>query len=184
MIYLRLLKFLARRPLLLPAVVLLGLALALEVVGVWHLGARTTNESRMVAAEAERNPRQLIGRAWLDKYPEGSRDEVNLLVFFGSGFGVYEHGSRYKATVEFFEFERQGDSVELTFLHDKSRQKTRFALKACRDDESFDLCLDFENSPRGPARYYSWGDEDEDESRLSWLTAWKRGAEERARARR
>ncbi|HEU4412249.1 MAG TPA: hypothetical protein VFS43_43810 [Polyangiaceae bacterium] len=182
MIHLRVLRFFARRPLSVGAV-LLAVVLGVGAAGAWLAGAGAGAGATPAGPQAP-NPRMLISRVWLDRYPEKARDEVSLFIFFGSGFGIYEHGSRYRATTEFFEFERQGDSVEITFLHDKSRHKTRFALTACQDDENFDLCLDLASSPRGPSRYYSWGDEDEDEERLSWLAAWKRGAEERARARR
>src|SRR5260221_11827498 len=113
--WIRFLKLCARRPLAaLSVVLLLGLSAVVVPIAVLHRGDRT---------EAAANPRQLIGRIWLDRYPAGSRDELDLLLFFGSGFGIYEHGSRYKATMEFFEFERQGDKVEMTFFQAKERKK-------------------------------------------------------------
>src|SRR5690242_7055358 len=99
--WIRFLKVCARRPLAALSVVLM---LAVGAVVVPIAAMRGSDRTETAA-----NPRQLINRLWLDKYPRNGRDEVDLMIFFGSGFGVYEHGSRYKATMEFFEFERQGD---------------------------------------------------------------------------
>jgi hypothetical protein len=126
--FLRFLKVYARRPLLVSAA-LFVVALGAAGAGVRLAVAPGTGGE---AAEGPVNPRTLIGRAWLDKYPETSRDEIGLFIFFGSGFGVYEHGSRYRAETDFFEFERQGDAVEITFLHDRVRHKTRFGRLEAR----------------------------------------------------
>jgi hypothetical protein len=174
--WIKLLRLSARRPLAaLFVAVLISVASVATIIGV---------SSQRDDVEAEAKPRMLIGRLWLDRYPDQSRDEVNLFIFFGSGFGIHEYGSRYRAKIDFFEFERQGDTVELTFLHDKKQHKTKFSVKACDDERNFDLCLDLENSPRGPKRYYSWGEEDEDSAQIPWAASWKRAAEERARAQR
>ena len=176
--WIRLLRLGARRPLttFFFGLALLALAIATPVA---LLASHHSND-----ADAAGNPRQLIGRLWLDRYPEKPRDEVDLILFFGSGFGLYEHGSRYKATMEFFEFERQGDKIDVHFFQDNKNHKTKFAIKACDDDENFDLCVDFENSPRGPKRYHSWGRDGEDAARIPWAGDWKRAAEARARQER
>lgn len=171
--WIRFLKVCARRPLAaLSIVLMLAIGLVAVPIALTHGSDRT---------EAATNPRQLIGRVWLDKYPRNGRDEIDLIIFFGSGFGVYEHGSRYKATMEFFEFERQGDKVEMTFFQDKEQKKTKFSVKTCTDDDNFDLCLDFDNSPRGPKRYRSWGSDGEDSAHIPWARDWKLAAEKRAR---
>ena len=173
---LRILKLIARRPLLsLFVAVTLALSLVAVPVGMaWHGGE----------VDASANPRLLISRLWLDRYPDSSRDEVDLFLFFGSGFGIYEHGSSYKATMEFFEFERQGDKVDMTFFQDKKQHQTRFKVAACNDDDNFDLCLDFDSSPRGPKRYHSWGRDDEDAARIPWAKSFKQAAEMMARSPR
>src|SRR5579871_6313860 len=127
--WIRLLKLGARYPLTLLAVgltLLLG-ALATPIVLLatrqhrqHHCHAQLANHRAQVeGTAADGNPRQLIGRYWLDRLPDKPRDEIDLILFFGSGFGVYEHGSRYKASLEFFEFERAGDKVDVTFFQDK-----------------------------------------------------------------
>ncbi|MFO0616299.1 MAG: hypothetical protein U0414_27145 [Polyangiaceae bacterium] len=169
---LQLLKLAAKRPLvaLFGALLLVGAAVAAPIALVASSGGSEASAA---------NPRSLIGRLWLDRYPGKPRDEVDLILFFGSGFGVYEHGSRYKASMEFFEFERQGGAVEVHFFQDDSRMKTKFEISACSDDRNFDLCLDFKNSPRGPKRYYSWGRDGDDAAHVPWAEDWKRGAEAR-----
>lgn len=171
---LQLLKLAAKRPLLalLGAVLVTGAAVATPIAVV---SASASDECEADAT----NPRALINRLWFDRYPGKPRDEVDLIIFFGSGFGVYEHGSQYKATMEFFEFERQGSSVEVHFFQDDARAKTKFEITECNDDRNFDLCVDFKNSPRGPKRYYSWGRDGDDAAHIPWADAWKRGAEAR-----
>jgi hypothetical protein len=176
--WLRLLRLAARRPLSAVAVVISAASILVLALVFAMTGLR--NNPRP-GGEGMGNPRGLIGRPWLDRYPEKSRDEIDLLIFFGSGFGLYEHGSRWRATLEFFEFERQGNAVELTFFQDNKRHKTRFNVVECHDDDNFDLCLDFDSSPRGPKRYRSWGRDGDDEQRLPWLAAWKRAVEQRAK---
>lgn len=173
----RLLKLAAKRPL----TVLLGALLLVTAVVATPIAIIATGADTEAAAA---HPRALINRLWFDRYPGKARDEVDLIIFFGSGFGVYEHGSRYKASMEFFEFERQGSSVELHFLQDDARAKTKFEITACSDDRNFDLCLDWKSSPRGPKRYYSWGGDGDDSAHVPWADAWKRGAEARALAGR
>lgn len=170
--HLKLLKFAARRP-------LLALFAALLLVGVVVAAPIAVVASSADRPEAASNPRALINRLWFDRYPGKPKDEVDLIIFFGSGFGVYEHGSRYKASMEFFEFERQGSSVDVRFFQDDSRTKTKFEITECTDDRNFDLCVDFKDSPRGPKRYYSWGRDGDDAAHVPWADAWKRGAEAR-----
>ncbi len=173
--WIRLLKLGARRPLTSLFVVVTLVAIA--IVTPIALYARHD-------VDASAKPRQLIGRLWLDRMPDKARDEVDLVIFFGSGFGVYEHGSRYKSSIVFFEFERQGDKVDINFFQDGKSHKTKFTVSACNDDKNFDLCLDFENSPRGPKRYHSWGSDGEDAARIPWAADWKRATEVRAREER
>jgi len=177
--WIQLLKISARHPLKAFFAALLALACLVTApfLGLRHWAHDDGNE-----VDAAANPRLLISRIWLDRMPEKPRDEVDLWIFFGSGFGVYEHGSNYKASMEFFEFERQSDKVNIHFFQDQKRVSTRFEIKKCDDDPSFDLCLDLASSPRGPSRYYSWGRDGEDSAQIPWAAAWKRGAEERARA--
>lgn len=169
----RLLKFAARRPLvaLLGAIGLVGAAIATPIAIVASHPSDTAGVDAMA-----KNGRALIGRIWLDRYPHKPTDEVDTIMFFGGGIGVYEHGSQYKFALEYFEFERQGNAVEVRFLQDDTEMKTNFQISACTDDRNFDLCVDFDTSPRGPKRYYSWGSED-GMAQSPWSTQWKRGAE-------
>jgi hypothetical protein len=174
--WIRFLKLCARRPLAALSVVLLvGISAVAVPLALLHSGHTKAQD------EAAANPRQLIGRLWLNKYPKDSRDDIDLILFFGSGFGIYEHGSQYKATMEFFEFERQGDKVDVTFFQDKEQKKTKFTVRTCTDDPKFDLCVDFDNALRGPKRYRSWGEDGEDSAQIPWAAPYKRAVEERAK---
>lgn len=178
----QLLKFAAKRPLLAlsGAMLLLGCAVAAPIAILTCSTGSATDERAETNRDADSaHPRALINRLWFDRYPGEPRDEVDLIIFFGSGFGMYEHGSRYKSSIEFFEFERRGNSIDVHFFQDDSRAKTKFDITPCSEDRNFDLCVDFKSSPRGPKRYYSWGRDGDDVAHVPWADAWKRGAEAR-----
>jgi len=86
--WIRLLRLVARRPLVALAVAGVTLISVLSLLTAL-LAARATPAHEV---DGSANPRQLIRRIWFDRYPEKSRDEVDLFIFFGGGFGIYEHG--------------------------------------------------------------------------------------------
>jgi hypothetical protein len=135
------------------------------------------------AVAADGNPRLVLNRVWFDHLPEKPTEDVQLWLFFGGGVGVHEKGSAYRATTDVFEFERRGDHLALTFLHDKKGAETKFKVTACDEKPPFDLCLDLESSPRGPKRWYGFGNLDEAGQRVPWSQAVRRAAESRSRAR-
>lgn len=170
---LRLLRVAAARPLLASG---LAVAAAASVVA----GVAATAAPRAEEAPAA-DPRLVLGRVWLDRYPEKRTDDVDLWIFLGGGIGIFEHGSVWRSSTDFFEFERQGDRLLIRFLHDKKKAETKFTITPCQDrPPEFDLCLTLDESPRGRKRYYSWGSEQEMERRLPWGRALLRAAESRA----
>jgi hypothetical protein len=169
-----LLVFAARRPLAALLVPLLALAITAGLVSGALLGG---------SEEPAGSPRMILGRVWFDKYPEKRADEIQILIFLGGGIGLYERGSGYRAAFDIFEFERQGDRVLLTFLHDKKRAETKFTVQACDERPPFNLCLDLADSPRGPKRYYGFGDEDDMAREIPWSRGMLRAAESRAGVR-
>lgn len=164
----RLLVFAARRPLAALLLVPAGL-----VAGLAALGPLRGTE------DAAGNPRLVLNRVWFDQYPDKRTDEVQIWIFLGGGIGIHEKGSAYRATTDIFEFERQGDKLALTFLHDKKSAETKFAITACDEKPPFDLCLDLVDSPRGPRRWYGFGDEEEMARKVPWGRAMMRSAESR-----
>lgn len=112
--------------------------------------------------------RAILNRIWFERYPTSAREELASWIWLAGGVGIYENGSLYRTHLDIFEFERHGERVEMRFLHDGEEARTPFTIEACDDAPPFDLCLTLERSPRGPARYYSFGDLDEMEERLPW----------------
>ncbi len=145
------------------------------------LAATAAGISALRGADAAAgNPRLVLNRVWFDQYPDKRTDEIAIWIFLAGGIGIQEKGSAYRATTDIFEFERQGDKLALTFLHDRKSAETRFTITACDDKPPFDLCLDFADSPRGPKRWYGFGDEDEMARRVPWGRAMLRAAESRS----
>lgn len=174
----RLLSFAARRPFVALAL-LASLALAPVAGGVALLAGAWGGAEEAPAG----SPRLILGRVWFDKYPEKRTEDVKILIFLAGGIGIYESGSAYRSSFDLFEFERQGDKVSLTFLHDRKSAETRFTVAACDERPPFDLCLDLADSPRGPKRYYGFGDEDDMARGVPWGRAMLKAAESRAAAR-
>jgi hypothetical protein len=132
------------------------------------------------ASPEDGNPRLILGRVWFDQYPEKRTDTVQIFIFLGGGIGLYESGSVWRASTDIFDFERQGSKIHMTFLHDKTTAETKFKVTACDEKPPFDLCLDLDSSPRGPKRYYGFGDEEDFGRKVPWGRALVRAAESRA----
>ncbi|AKT38143.1 hypothetical protein [Chondromyces crocatus] len=174
----RLLTLAARHPLTalcsLVLVVLLGAGALLAKT----LGGDTTTE----ASDAG-SPRAILGRVWFDTYPEKPRDEVQIAIFLPGGIGIFEKGSAFRSAFEVFEFERQGDKVALTFLHDRKSAESKFTVRDCDEKPPFSLCLDLQDPLRGPKRYYGFGSADDMAREVPWGSAVLKAAESRATAR-
>jgi hypothetical protein len=174
-----LLRFAARRPL-----VALGLTLGLGAVAV---GAATTcalhhkGGAAPAATQAAGSPRAILGRLWFDKYPEKRSDEVQFFLFLGGGIGLYEKGSMWRSSMDWFELERRGDVLDMKWLADGKTASSKFVVSACDDKPPFDLCLDFVDAPRGEKRWYGFGDLDDEAARVPWAKDVQRAAEIRGK---
>src|SRR5689334_9215234 len=108
---LRLLKFAARRPLLALALscCVVGMSIA-AIAGLATSRGRTSEAPNLAdgAPTPSGNPRAILSRVWFDKYPEKRTDTIEILIFLAGGIGIHEKGSAWRATVDVFEFERQG----------------------------------------------------------------------------
>lgn len=133
------------------------------------------------AEPSAKDPRLVLGRVWLDHLPSGARDDRELWVFLGGGIGIHEKGSWFRSTLEIFDFERQGSSLAITFLHDKSKARTKFTVTSCDDKPPFKLCLVLDDPPRGPKKLYSFADEDDMDRAAPWARDEVKVAEAKAR---
>jgi hypothetical protein len=168
---LRLLKLAARRPLAALAVVVVAPVIAL---------AGAILAARAPAASPQDNPRAVLGRVWFDRYPDKITDEAQVWIWLGGGIGLHERGSYFRRSLDIFEFERQGDKLDMTYLQDKKKVETRFSVTRCDDKAPFDLCLDLTTSLGGHKRYYGFGDLDDMEARIPGSKSLLRAAEARA----
>lgn len=169
-------------------------ALVLAVAGlgaVALLRGRACDGSRSDGARAPaaatphaKNPRLVLGRAWFDSYPKKRTDEIDLWIFFGGGFGLEDKGSMWRSTIDFFDFERQGAKVDITFLQDKKKQVVAFDVVECHDKPPFDLCLKLKEPLRGKTTLYSWDDDADMDANVPWAREWRASAEVRARSAR
>ena len=119
---------------------LFGAALAIAGIGAIAVlrsgdGERANDASSTASAPSPqaKDPRLVLRRPWFDSYPKKRTDEIELWVFFGGGFGLHDKGSMWRSTVDFFDFERQGSKVAITFLQDKKKQAVGFEIVECHD---------------------------------------------------
>lgn len=146
--------------------------------------APTTPAEKDRATELGKEPRLVLSRPWFDHYPKTRGEEVDLWWFSGAGIGIHDRGSVYRATTDFFEFERNAAKIELTFLHDKKKETVSFEIVACEDKPPFDLCLDVKEPLRGKKRLYSFAYDDELDANVPWARSWRASAEARIRTAR
>jgi hypothetical protein len=168
----QLLRFFAKRPLTLVAV--LGVTVVGIAIGSWSLvsggGCHCTKKPRTSAVEPMNSPRKILSRGWYDSLPKKRTDNVNFIYFGGGGIGIYHKGSRYRHSVDVFDFERQNTKLAVKFLQDGKTTSTQFSIKACNDKPPFNLCLDLTNSPRGPKRYYGFNDRENEARYVPWVS--------------
>lgn len=173
---LRLLRLAARFPLVSLASVLLVLGASLTLLVSAGRGLAHHESDAPIQAE---EGREILGRMWLDRWPESAKTQTNFLLFMAGGIGLHEEGAAYKFSIEVFEFERKSKRIEAKFLDDGAKKDVDFTIERCSDLPPFDLCLRLQDQFRGPRTYYSFAREDELTERAPWL----RGELELARAR-
>jgi hypothetical protein len=98
--------------------------------------------------------------------------------------GLHESGSYWRSSIDFFEFERQGDKLSMVYLQDKKTAETRVKITACEEKPPFDLCLDLTTPLGGRTRYYGFGDADDMAARIPWSKGLLRSAAARAEGTR
>jgi hypothetical protein len=126
--------------------------------------------------------RQILGRVWFDKLPTGRTTPVTIALWLGGGIGLYEEGSSYRFTIDVFDFERRGQKLDMTFLHDKRKVTVGYTVAKCEDEPPFDVCLTFDgDAPRGPKKLYGFGDQDDAANRFAWFRDTRHDAMELAR---
>lgn len=175
------LRFFARRPL-----ALVGLGVTFAAIGLAAIGSHvlcpTERETAgpSAAVDALDNPRKILSRGWYDSWPEKRTDVLRFYYFGGGGIGLYDEGSSYRYSIDVFDLERQNNKLTIKFLQDGKVTETTFTVTPCTEKYPFDLCLDLADSPRGPKRFYSW---DDDEDNTDRLPDWAAERVRQARAR-
>lgn len=134
-----------------------------------------------VDAMAPKDPRMILSRVWFDRKPGGPSDEREIWIFLAGGLGIHEKGSWWRVTMDIFDFERQGNKVTLTWLHDKKKAETRFDVETCDDTPPFNLCLTLQNPPRGPKKLYGFRYDDDMDRAVPWAKDELKYAEVKAR---
>lgn len=142
---------------------LLATVLVFGAAGLAGSGCGSSSQPEATEVSPEEAYQLLINTPWLDHMPADETDLLHVFVFDREGFGGYVNGSLYRGSYDVFQFDEsddgKGGKLELTFLQDSAKAKTRYRVERM-SRKGFDLRLTFSASPRGPKAYYGF-----DESR-------------------
>jgi hypothetical protein len=160
----------------------LAFVLAAAVVALLAILVMRGGSDSSTVSPAAKEPRLVLSRPWFERMPKSRNDTIQIWWFGGGGIGLYEKGARYQVFLELFELERNKDSMNIVFLHDKKKEDVKFEIVSCSDQPPFDLCLDLKDPLRGKKRFYSWDDDADMDANIPWAREWKVSAEARARS--
>jgi hypothetical protein len=112
------------------------------------------------------DPSLLFNRVWVDSTPEKPTDYMQAaFVVSRPALGIFQRASRYDMHLERFDYQRDGERLELTFPQTGKAAEITFAIRACNTLPSFDLCLDLSDNPwGGPKHYFGRRAQDDDET--------------------
>lgn len=102
-------------------------------------------------------PSELADRLWISEMPGSPRDSIDAFMLTeikGHAFGTFYQGSLYRGTHDSFKWSNTGkDRADLELLQDGRIRP--IAIRSCKPDEGFDLCVRLEGDPKGVVRYQS-----------------------------
>lgn len=105
---------------------------------------------------AEEARQLLLDRNWLDRAPETAHDRLHVFRFVPSmGGGVYQDRTLFAGQFELFTFDHDGQTIRFHLHHTGEERSAAYTIDRLPADSSLELHLHIEDSPRGPADYYS-----------------------------
>lgn len=146
--------------------------LVLLVVAVWWWRRGSSDgaggEAPAVADGGGEDAHLLLDRVWVDSKPEKYTDYAHvMLTLSGAPIGIFQKGSAYRITAEFYEYRRAGNRLVVHFPQTGVKRQVSYRVSRCEDLSPFDLCLDLSENPwGGPRRYYGLSDPDEERALL------------------
>jgi hypothetical protein len=120
---------------------------------------------------SDEDPALLVGRVWIDSRQEKPTDYMQA-AYFRPAWGLFQRASTYDVHLERFDYQRQGQTLQLTFPQSGKKAEITFTITPCKTLPSFDLCLDLSDNPWGGAKhYFGRRQQDEDDATLRELRA-------------
>lgn len=102
----------------------------------------------------------LINRPWLDHAPTSERDMVSHVLFFhkeGRRIGAVGRSSMWRQSVELFNWSPGKGQVSVHFPQTDKKGEVKVAVRKCKAEAPFDLCLTL-GSGRSATTLYSSSD--------------------------
>lgn len=116
------------------------------VYGAWNV----------LGGDGDDDPVTAVDRLWIERLPRSERDTINVFVSISDdSIGVFQAGSRWRGAYELFQFEANGDQLQIVYPQTGERERVTAKVSACGERGMMDYCLDLEGSSRGVKRYYS-----------------------------
>ena len=120
------------------------------------LGAGCSGKPRAAALPPEDAQKLLLDRNWLDRLPETAHDRLHVFRFVPSmGGGVYQDRTLFAGQFELFNFDHDGQTIRFHLRHTGEERSVAYTIDRVPEDGPLELHLHLEDSPRGPADYYS-----------------------------
>lgn len=128
------------------AAIVLSIALAVSACG---------SDKRGDVVPADEAAKLLEDRNWIDHWPENAQEQLYVYRFTPQmGGGVFQDRTLFAGHFELFTYELGSRRIEIRWPHTRSRSSLEYEIRRVDGPKPFDLRLDLEGSPRGPAVYY------------------------------
>jgi len=133
---------------------LLGLALAgVGAYGLWSVG------QGLLGDEETTGTRHLVNQIWIERAPEGPRDQIGHLVLVDvpeGRMGAAGKSSQWRIMMELFQWGLEGNRLSVFFPQDRVKAQVNVRTWSCEGEapEPFELCLEV-SSGRRKATFYS-----------------------------
>lgn len=119
-------------------------------------GCRGKSTTATVPAEEAR--RLLLDRNWLDRLPQTPQDRLHVFRFVPAmGGGVYQDRTLFAGSFELFTFDHDGETLHFHLHHTGEEHTAGYTIERLPvgNDNPLELHLHINDTPRGPADYYS-----------------------------
>lgn len=122
------------------------------------LGAAGCRGKSAATVPADEARGLLLDRNWLDRLPQTPYDRLHVFRFVPSmGGGVFQDRTLYAGHFELFNFDHDGQTIHFHLHHTGEEHASGYTIERLPvgSQDPLELHLHIDDTPRGPADYYS-----------------------------